>query len=566
MEFLWQKESTETGLYIDIFKNIPSEFRKSCLENISKYKAEKQSVAQKSNKKSSIYVANGKRAFATGEWREAMKFYNKSLCFAEIHSENVGLVYASRAEFFFHLKMYKKCLVDIDLAKRVNCPVHLLPELDSRRQDCLKLMKCDDDECEEFVPTLSYDDDDDYPGLANVLKLEYNSNFGRHIIAKTDISAGQTILVEKAFTSRLVGIQYMNCSACLKTTMNFIACDHCTSTLFCDSSCANANDFHKIECKEHAFDSKSPNEFYIRSILTALSIFDDNTDSLMAFIEDCINEIIDKPPEPFHDMKSKYRALLQLNTFASDKNRKLYYRPAFMVYYSLMSMKSVRKLFDTEEKKRFLMHLALHHYVVISINNFRSVLYETIEDEGAFIICSYFNHACAPNLMVKRTGQLRYCVTIRPIKAGQQLFVTYFGDLLCEQSVEHCQEYLLNNFNFRCTCERCESHKLKMNAENLLSDPEYLYLCTEQFKQPAQGYDLIKLKQLQRKFVDLINRCGEQWCSELDSVIEEYESVTDQIVMKKQILRSGESSSDYDLPLIILVISIFIFYYVFSMK
>lgn len=558
MEFLWQKESTDTGFYIDILKNIPTEFRKSCLENISKYKAVKIRFAQKSNKKSSIFYANGNRAFATSEWREAMELYNKSLCFAEINSKNVGFAYASRSACFFHLKMYKKCLVDIDLAKQANYPVDLLPELDNRRYHCLDLMKSDN-EIEEFVPMLSYGDDEKFPGLANVLKVEFNDNFGRHIIAKTDISAGKTILVEEAFTSRLVGIQYMNCSACLKTTMNFIACDHCTSALFCDSSCANANNYHKIECKEHAFDSKSPNEFYMRSILTALSIFD-NTDSLMAFVEDSINEKIDKPPEPLKDMKSKYRALLQLSTFASDKNKKLFYRSAFMVYYSLMSMKSIRKLFDTEQKKRFLMHLALHHYVVILINNFRSVRFDTIEDEGAFIICSYFNHACAPNLMVKRIGQLRYCVTIRPIKAGQQLFVTYFGDLFCEQSVEHYQEYLMTNFNFRCTCERCESHKLKMNSQNMLSDPEYLYLCTEQFKQPAQGYDLIKLKQLQEKWVDLLNRFGEHWCCELDSVIEKYESVTDQIVLKKQMFRLGrESSNDYYLPLIILVISILIY-------
>lgn len=355
----------------------------------------------------------------------------------------------------------------------------------------------------------------------------------------------------------------MNCSACLKTTMNFIACEHCTSALFCDSNCANANEYHKIECNEHAFDTKSPNEFYMRSILTALNIFDD-ADRLMAFVEDSLNENVEKPPESLNDMKSKYRAMLQLNTFASDKNKKLYYRPAFMIYYSLMSMKSIRKKFDSEQRKRFLMHLALHHYVVISINNFRNVRYQTIEDEGAFIICSYFNHACAPNLMVKRTGQLRYCVTIRPIKAGQQLFVTYFGDLLCEQSVEHCQQYLLANFDFQCTCERCESHKLKMNSENLLSDPDYLYLYTEQFKQPAQGYDLNKLIHLQGKFEDLLNRFGEQWCSELYSIIEEYESISDQIVLTKQMLRLGSESNDQYLPLIILVISLLIYIFLFK--
>ncbi len=300
----------------------------------------------------------------------------------------------------------------------------------------------------------------------------------------------------------------------------------------------------------------------MRSILTALSIFGKNTESLMDFVEDALNETITNAPDQLIDMKSKYRALLQLNTFASAKNKKTFFRPAFMIYHSLMMMKSIKKKFDTEAKKRFLMHLALHHYVVISINNFRNVDYQTIEDEGAFLICSYFNHACAPNVMVKRTGQLRYCVTIRPIKAGQQLFVTYFGDLCCEQSVVYCQEYLAANFDFRCECERCKPNILKINLRNLLSDdPDYSYVCTEQLKQPAQGYDIKKLIQLEGKFVDLLNRYGENWCEELDSIIEEYESISDQIVLTKQMLPLGreEPSNCHYLSVIILIISILIY-------
>ncbi len=246
MELLWQRDTKNTSLYVDIFKNTPVEFRKSCLENISKYKTEKTFFAQKSDKKSAVFNANGMKAFETNDWREAMKFYNASLCFAEINSEYISLAYANRSACFFRLKMYEKCLVDIELAKQANCSTNLLPELDRRRIDCLELMD-GSDEFGEFVPKLSYEDDVNFPGMANALQIEFNNNFGRHIIAKTDISAGQTILVEEAFTSRSVGIQHINCSACLKTTMNFIACERCTSALFCDSRCANANDYHKIE-------------------------------------------------------------------------------------------------------------------------------------------------------------------------------------------------------------------------------------------------------------------------------------------------------------------------------
>lgn len=555
MDFLWKKELNKSGFYVDIFENTPDEFCDSCFDNILKYQADRECLEQKSNEKSAIFYQNGNKACDTEDWLEAIKFFNATLCYAQKKSELISLAYAGRSECFFQLKLYKKCLVDIELAKKAKYPKRLMPKLEQRYNDCVNLMEIND-EFDEFVPNLSYKDDANYPGLANVLKLNYNKEFGRHIIAKEDIPAGQTILVEEAFTSRIIGVQYNNCSACLKTTMNFIACERCTNALFCDNECANANNLHRIECEEHSFDTKSPNEFYMRSILMAMGMFE-NADCLAKFVENVVNENIQKVPEPFIDMKAKYRALLQLSTSASAENRKLFFQQAFMIYNSLLMMQTVQEYFDTEQRKRFLMHLVLHHDIVISVNNFRTGNYQTTEDDGAFIICSYFNHACAPNLMVKRIGKLRYCISTRPIKAGQQLFVTYLGDLRCEDSIKHCQEFLYRNFGFRCKCERCKPHASSKNSQNLVSDPSYSYLCFEMNKLPQNGYDMEKLLHLQQKFIEFLNRFDGHWCEALDTVIEDFETISDHIVYIKTMLPIAKRTFNFHyLSLIVLLFSI----------
>lgn len=46
-----------------------------------------------------------------------MEWYNKSMCFAKVRTEQMGLAYANRSSSFLNLKMYRKCLIDIEYAK-----------------------------------------------------------------------------------------------------------------------------------------------------------------------------------------------------------------------------------------------------------------------------------------------------------------------------------------------------------------------------------------------------------------------------------------------------------------
>lgn len=91
----------------------------------------------KSDKRSTQFRLQGNAKVKETLWHEAMKFYNNSLCTAEIASENVSLAYANRSLCFLKLSMYDKCLVDIELAINANYPKQLWSKLEERRAFCL---------------------------------------------------------------------------------------------------------------------------------------------------------------------------------------------------------------------------------------------------------------------------------------------------------------------------------------------------------------------------------------------------------------------------------------------
>lgn len=517
MDLLWHKESNDAGsLYIDIFKDISVDFRESVSVSVTA-KSKNFHRITKNNELSKAYREQGNVQFQERKWFEAMQLYNASLCFAENDSENVSLAYADRSTCFLRLRQYEKCLADIELAKKARHPEHLIQKLSKRRADCLKLMKTDD-RGEEIAAKLSYKDDENFPGMASVLKIEYNDEFGRYISAKCDIPAGKTVLVHESAVPPSHGLQFNCCAVCAKSSMNFIPCGECTNALFCNSECANANNIHKMECQYNLFDTESDIEFFVRSIFFGWSSFE-HVNDFIKFVEETVHNKMNVVPETLKDMKSKYRAFLQLFIFSSPQKIPKYLKDAYRMYVVLMLLESVEKQFDTSEKKRFLMHLVLHHVCVMASN-----AYKTKGNKSCVsIVQSYLNHACAANLLSTDDGKYAICTTVRPVKAGQQLFVTYFGELFCTEPVDFCRKYLLETYGFQCTCERCKPNPSLMKPLNLASDPAFKCVAKEMRMLPSYEHGKKKLIALQKKCVDLLNRIGDKhWCDQLGFIMQSY--------------------------------------------
>lgn len=464
MDNLWKKDTAQKhDRYVDLFACIKDdeEWNKS-------YKTLESLAAPKNNCKSREIRKHGNEAFLMKDWYRAMNLYTQSLCFAEIGTENVALAYANRSACFIHVNGYDEALIDIELARNTNLPAHLIPKLQQREQKCLEFLGMY--ELQSNSPKLSFKADQNFPCIANVLEIKYTQNFGRHIVTKCDIPAEKIILVEENFA--VSSNDFSKCYTCLCNNRNFLACERCTRVVFCSRECMNKNQTHKWECGtildwltnlagndgklQHSVNRM---RLIVHSVLIALSTFSD-VEHLMQFVGSILHEDPDQLPISLHDQISKYRFFLKLK-----KSMICSLDDVKRVYDCTMSLPKVQALFDTEEKQRFLMHLVANHTYIVDTNAIEGPGYISVNN-----VFSMFNHSCEPNTETSGWdyGKSECCTTIRPVKKGEQLFISYLSIDQMKMSKEEHGAKIKSRWGFDCKCQKCistdETINTSMNA------------------------------------------------------------------------------------------------------
>lgn len=498
-QLLWKRETNELGaLFVDITKkaraNSAITSRIAAEEReFSKKLSESKNI--KTNQLSVIYRENGNSKFMQRNWMEALELYNQSLCYAEIGSENVSMAYGNRSACFYHMQMYQKCLQDISLARNAKYPERLMTKLDKRETDCLELIESTGHN-DDFVPNLSFDADPNFSGMANVLQIQRNDTFGRYITANKDIDVGQTVLVEEAFLLSAASTKTKCCHTCAKASMSFIACNQCTYAMFCSVECRESNNFHKIECQCRGFQLLDlPIQHLLRTIFIALQMFP-NVGDLMEFVKNTVEDASGLIPAKVSDLKSKYRAVLKLNVFMTSLHRQCFLPEICKLYSSLMCFPLIKQQFASKQKQRFLIHLLGQHICAINSNAFSN----HGEQYFTFIIQSYFNHSCIPNLVRFECGNKTICTTTRPVKKGDQLFVFYLGYEMKDRQSK--ANFLKENFGFQCKCEKCTISA--WNPILMVADNEFQQI-VRQFRHNEQAIVTNQMKQLRS---ELISACG----------------------------------------------------------
>lgn len=105
MDLLWKKDGST---YVDLVshtKALESSTAAHALTGSFRKLIGVQRV-HKSNKMSTALRELGNKHFSDKQWSSAIESYSKSISFAEIDTENLGLAYSNRSACFFQLKMY----------------------------------------------------------------------------------------------------------------------------------------------------------------------------------------------------------------------------------------------------------------------------------------------------------------------------------------------------------------------------------------------------------------------------------------------------------------------------
>lgn len=491
---LWEQEMNG-DLYVDLLENLKYPIR---LCRLKRKKCNADALAAR---------MAGNEKFKNGDFHGAMDKYNQSICFAENGSEYLSIAYGNRSCCFEKLKMFRLCLVDIQLAKESNCPQRLMQKLDDRKRKCMDAVQSEQS-ISTNQPTLSFPVDENFRSMANSLRIDVNDEYRRLITATQHVQIGETVLIEEEYVHLVVGENIM-CSNCRKKNANFLPCDKCGGAMFCSELCSK-NNFHQTEC-DMLFDANICSDgnffplFVLRSIIIALSVFSSTTE-MMDFVENCKTTDPYEIPITTSTSISKYRVFFKLSAFVPDKNLFDYRKCAYSVYHSIISSSLATK-FQTKSHLRFLAHLIIHHINILRTNSFGCFESATMKlgqsintantdyDYELFLVGSYFNHSCCPNIAKFKKNNLSICKAILPIREGEQLFISYVDEDDDEYKTEiGRQRFLQNNFGFNCRCAICKDGILK-NTLKLQDDTAFVRVVKD-LEKLEMKFDLLIVREI----------------------------------------------------------------------
>lgn len=508
---LWKKgENCANAQYINIFDLTESELNKSPYRVTER---KKNSVSSGKNRDAESKIRQA--GLNTNIWNDALEACNTSLRFADIGSEQFLVAISNRSECFLNLNMFTNCMIDIDLVMNGNCSKQMLTILEERRKKCTQMMLLME-ELNLLKPKLSFNANPRIPFFANCLEIKHSNQFGYHVVANSDIDVGKTVVVEESFSSCTLSGRLTGCATCQKTRMNFIPCDKCSTVLFCDETCKSKNLFHIHECGIMA-DNLDSAKLIAQTILMVMSNFH-SVENLMEFVEQT-NNVGSAMPESILDEKSKYRMFLKLHANFPDHSIPTdYVIQAKKTFLHMVRLPVIKTFFAEESQRRFLMHLVLQHTIIVKKNGFTYMQNKIQKISIVNTVSSLFNHSCAPNLLNIGTDADQLCITLRPIKKGEQLFVTY---AINNDLPTVLRQYaLLRTFGFDCQCEKCVPRSSSSDRELIKSNKYYKYMIANRDKDFLDEKTRSVLKQICERF---LNECGRlPWCPEMEFIMEIY--------------------------------------------
>lgn len=131
------------------------------------------------------YRNEGQLQFNQGKLFNALGSYNKSLCVAQLGSNDIPMAFGNRAVVYYEAQQYRLCLENIQLARESGYPVDKFNVLNNLEDKCKKSMEgheaSEDDDPWNFFK-LSYPANEKIPLIVNCLELRASEQFGHHII------------------------------------------------------------------------------------------------------------------------------------------------------------------------------------------------------------------------------------------------------------------------------------------------------------------------------------------------------------------------------------------------
>lgn len=291
------------------------------------------------------------------------------------------------------------------------------------------------------------DSDEDFPLFSKFLSLQESPLYGTHVIAKKDIGAGKIIYVSSPFaTVECVESIGSNCFECGKPQNKDFDCHHCINICFCSRKCSKSIN-HKLMCDSnfHRGDCYIV-RLAVKIIKFAFSLL---KDEVVQFTQAVLLGQKDYTAceQPF----LAYGELLMLKGYTHSDHLTLVQRAVkCLMKINLPSIKNT--------PKHILSTMASRHIATIKINSFSEefpICQGKVSRVSLHGLISRINHSCMPNVehYFDDNNFIR-CETKRPIKKGDQIFISYLSAMQFENTISG-REYIEKLWHFTCQCDMC---------------------------------------------------------------------------------------------------------------
>ncbi|NXN56284.1 SMYD4 protein, partial [Rynchops niger] len=266
-----------------------------------------------------FYREEGNRLFGRRQYGAALRLYSQAASHELPGSPEVSVCFANRSAALFHLGRFEVCLEDIARAESHGYPDRLLPKVLLRKAECLLCLGRLQDAAnalsavenkiamdgimtspahQTLLKKLSqlktkirekescpqpaqeacgdiqrkseiWEENDSISGASSSLRLNFDIERGRHLVAIQDIHPGQNLLKEEAFVSVLcpgesvllqdsdetawdtrVTNADLYCHRCLVQLLASVPCRGCSYAKYCSQNCADVawEQYHRTEC------------------------------------------------------------------------------------------------------------------------------------------------------------------------------------------------------------------------------------------------------------------------------------------------------------------------------
>jgi tetratricopeptide (TPR) repeat protein len=402
-------------------------------------------VDYKSDEKSIKFREKGNTEFIKKNYLDALNSYNKSIAYAT-SKEVLSLGYANRSAVYMEIECYEECLKNIEWARENDYPMDKIEKLNERELKCKRFIQegkknLVEDPWNFFK--LSYPANKKIPWIVDRLELRTTEKYGRGIYATQDLKAGDIICVEELIIHSLSNeSRYKHCDNCLKTSLlNLLPCSRTSTTMFCST-----------DCQEDLY-SKSIN--YMQAMEDDMKILSEVAVPFGGYKE--LDDFIKKK-----DLKDLKKTIFDYDL--SDPEDPDYRKKLMLCFLSLQARHGFKVPEATCEIFKYVSKKTARLILNLQISNMKKVSYREMkylyhDGTQVSLFQSLVNHSCDNNVNFISIDNKNVAFVIRPIKAGEQVFDSYFNKYYTEYSKN--KNEMMEHFKFKCDCQICVHNSFK---------------------------------------------------------------------------------------------------------